>query len=177
LLYSCRCNRPASRLLRNSLLIILLAGCVPPPVVRHENAGANEITADDYLALLYRFNNADAARRTFLYERIATDAVLQPTAPHRLQLALLKAWPGHPGYNPEAAQELLQSALLQDSKLTPGAENLARVYLLIMNQQLQASNHSRALATELEEARAKLEALTTIERTVETPTPRADATP
>ncbi len=175
MLYNCRCNKPDRWF---SLLFILLAGCIPPPVVRHENpAGGEPVAADYYLAMLEQFNTADPAARAFLYERISTDTVLEPTASNRLHLALLKAWPGHAGYNPEAAQQMLQSALATDNGLTPGAENLARVYLLIIDQQSQAANRNRVLTTELEEARQKLEALTTIERTVETPVSRADAAP
>lgn len=190
LLYSFRCNKPVSRLLSNNLLhaashgriallLVLLSGCVPPPVVRNENPtfALAETTADYYLEMLYRFNNAAPHDQAVLYERISTDAVLEPTAQNRLRLALLKAWPGHPGYNPEAAQQMLQTALLQNHELTPEVENLARVYTLIIGQQQQALNRSRTLATELEEAHKKLEALTTIERTVETPSPRAEVAP
>jgi hypothetical protein len=124
--------------------------------------------------MLYHFNNADPHDQAALYERISTDAVLEPTAPNRLQLALLKAWPGHLGHNPEAARQMLQTALMHHYELTPEVETLARIYLLLIDQQLQASNRSRTLAAELEEARQKLEALTTIEQTVETQAPRAE---
>lgn len=199
--YSCRYSRPVrrgpashsggglhrpgnglSRQDRNgahaaALLILLLAGCVQP-AVQHEIPviATGNTTAAHYLGMLYQFSNADPQDRATLYERISTDAVLDPTASNRLQLALLKAWPGHPGHNPEAARQMLETALVQRYELTPEVETLARVYLLIIDQQLQASSRSRALATELEEARNKLEALTTIERTVET-APRAEVTP
>ena len=180
LLYSCRYSKPSR--LAVLLLSLLYAGCMSTPVVRHESLiaadeTADATTADYYLAMLYRFNNADPIDQAALYERVSTDAVLDPTAANRLQLALLKAWPGHPGHNPEAAQQMLQTALMHHYELTPEVENLARVYLLLIDQQLQASNRSRTLAMELEEARQKLEALTTIEQTVETPSPRAEAAP
>lgn len=177
--YNCHCNRPGNgRPLRNSLpgLILLLAGCVQPAAVRNESpvTASGETGVGHYLGMLYQFSGADSQDRAALYERVSTSAVLEPTASNRLRLALLKAWPGHPGHNPEAAQQMLRTALIQRQELTPEVENLARVYLLIIDQQQQASNHNRMLTSELEEARSKLEALTTIERTVET-TPRAEA--
>lgn len=185
--YNCRCNRPASGLLKNSLprgcvagfLILLHAGCMQPDLVQSESrfvAAATETTAGRYLDMLYQFGNADAQERAALYERASTAAVLDPSPPNRLQLALLKAWPGHPGYNPEAAQRMLETALLQRHGLTTEMETLARVYLLIVEQQIQAMNRNSLLSSELEEALDKLEALTTIERTVET-VPRAEAVP
>ena len=146
------------------------------PAVHHEIsvAGTGETAVDGYLGMLYQFSNADTAHREAMYERVSTTAVLNPTASNRVQLALLKAWPGHTGHNPEAARQMLQTALTQYYELEPAEANLARVYLLIIEQQLQAANRDRMLTSELEEAHSKLEALTTIERTVETP-PRAEA--
>jgi hypothetical protein len=196
--YNCRCNRPDSRppgtadgFLQNpayhrpwraigplaALFILLQTGCMQP-AVHHEISvpATDEATIGDYLDMLYQFSNADAPHQQALYERVSTAAVLNPTAANRVQLALLKAWPDHPGYNPEAARQMLQTALAQRYELEPAVASLASVYLLIIEQQLQAGNRNRILTGELEEARSKLEALTTIERTVET-APRAEAGP
>lgn len=161
------------------LLVLLHAGCMPPAVVQSESrpaAPATGTTAGSHLDALYQFGNAGAQERASLYERASTAAVLDPSPANRLQLALLKAWPGHHGYNPEAAQRMLETALAQRHGLTPETETLARVYLLIVEQQIQAENRIGLLSGELEEARDKLEALTTIERTVET-APRAEVVP
>ncbi|HEX5057444.1 MAG TPA: hypothetical protein VFX02_13235 [Gammaproteobacteria bacterium] len=167
--------RTADRLV--ALLILLQAGCMQPAVHHEISAPAADKTAvSDYLDMLYQFSNTDAAHQEALYESVSTRAVLDPSASNRVQLALLKAWPGHPGHNPEAARQMLQTALEQHYELEPAVASLARVYLLIIEQQLQAANHDRMLTSELEEARNKLEALTTIERTVET-SPRAEAGP
>jgi hypothetical protein len=171
--YNCR-YMPAKWIVITAVL--LQAACAPP--TRHEDslAPAAEATVDSHLTMLYQFGNAEANDRAALYERISTGAVLNPTATNRLQLALLKAWPGHPGHNPEAARQMLQTVLVQRYTLTPEEENLARVYFLIVEQQLQASGRNRALAAELDAAHQKLEALTNIERAVEAPT-RAEASP
>jgi hypothetical protein len=71
---------------------------------------------------------------------------------------------------------MLQTALAHRYELEPAVADLADIYLLIIEQQLQAANRNRTLTGELDEARSKLEALTTIERTVET-APRAEANP
>jgi hypothetical protein len=174
LLYNCR-YKPAKWIA--IVGVLLQAACMPS--TRHEvsAAPATEATVDAYLTMLYQFGNADTYSRAALYERISTDTVLNPTAANRLQLALLKAWPGHTGHNPEAALQMLQTVLVQDYALTPEVENLARVYFLIVEQQLQTSGRNRALAAELDAAHQKLEALTNIERAVETPATRAEASP
>lgn len=174
--YNCRYNRPAKRLV--VFLILLHAGCVQPSVQNEISVNAkDETTVGGYLGMLQQFGNGDGRHQAALYERVSTAAVLDPTASNRVQLALLKAWPGHPGHNPEAARQMLETALAQHYELEPEVAGLARVYLLIIEQQLQAVNRNRVLTSELEEARSKLEALTTIERTVETAPPRAEAGP
>lgn len=162
-----------------TFLILLHAGCVQPAIVQsesHDVPAASATAAGHYLDMLYQFGNAGPQERAALYERASTAAVLEPTAPNRLQLALLKAWPGHPGHNPETAKQVLETALAQRQELAPEAETLAQVYLLIIEQQILAMSRNRVLSSELEEARHKLEALTAIERTVET-APRAEVVP
>ncbi|HEY3488247.1 MAG TPA: hypothetical protein VGL10_09285, partial [Gammaproteobacteria bacterium] len=174
LLYNSPC-KVDSRFFSGALLtfILLQPGCSYMLQVKktdtHEQA-----TTDSLLALLHEFSTADAQDRAATYERISTTAVLEPDAYNRLQLALLKAWPGHPGHNPEAARQMLQTALNARRELTPGTEILAQVYLSLLEQQQQTVNRNRILETELEAARSKLEAMTKIERTVETPASRSD---
>jgi hypothetical protein len=172
--YNCR-YKPAKWIA--IVAVLLQAACMPP--VRHEESAvpAAGTTVDSYLIMLHQFGNAEAYNRAAQYERISTDTVFNPTAANRLQLALLKAWPGHAGHNPEAALQMLQTVLVQRYALTPEVENLARVYSLIVEQQLQSSGRNRVLAAELEAARQKLEALTNIERDVETPATRAEVLP
>jgi hypothetical protein len=148
------------------------------PVVRSESPVSVERAANTgrHLDILYEFGNAGPLERAGLYERASTAAVIEPTASNLLQLALLKAWPGHPGYNPEAARQMLQTALAQRHELSPEAQTLAGVHLLIVDQHIQSLNRNRVLLSELDEARDKLEALTRIERTVET-APRAEVAP
>lgn len=195
MLYNCRCNRLDSRataaadgFLQNpprplrtigrlaTLFILLQTGCIQPAVHHEISVQADETAIGDYLDMLYEFSKADASHQETMYERVSTAAVLDPSATNRVQLALLKAWPDHPGYNPEAARQMLQTALAQRYELEPAVADLADIYLLIIEQQLQATNRNRTLTGELDEARSKLEALTTIERTVET-APRAEASP
>jgi hypothetical protein len=148
------------------------------PVVRSESPVTVEraVTAGRHLDTLYRFGNAGPRERAGLYERVSTAAAIEPTASNLLQLALLKAWPDHPGYNPEAARQMLQTALARRDELSPEAQTLAEVHLLIVEQQILSLNRNRVLLSELDEARDKLEALTRIERTVET-APRAEVAP
>jgi hypothetical protein len=130
-------------------------------------AGDTPSTTGTYITLLHRFGDADAEDRGRLYERISTDAVLQPTASNRLRLALVKAWPDHSGHNLESARQLLESALAEHPKLTAEEKTLAGLYLLVVAQQQQSRRRTHTLASELQDALHKLEALTRIERAVE----------
>jgi hypothetical protein len=125
--------------------------------------------ADAYLKLLREFKHADARTRAAIYEQASTQAALDATAHHRLQLALLKLSPGHHGYNLQAARTLLQSVVERFGALGEGAVNLAGVYLDAIDERIRLQTANRELAAKLEQAQAKLNALTEIEQTVEQP--------
>lgn len=124
--------------------------------------------AEFLLLTLEAFSKADAVGKAGIYEATSTAAVLDSTAIHRLTLALLKAIPGHHGYNLDSAQQLLRAVLSDPAKLPPGAAYLAGVYLDKIVEQRRLNSQLVLLKAELSEAQKKLEALTEIEREVET---------
>jgi hypothetical protein len=118
-----------------------------------------------------------------------------PTTTNRLNLALALATPGHPSSNPAQAQRMLNELLAASDSLLPEERILATVHLkevehwLILDaeaqrlqraaaaaaaarndqsaQRLQAAlEDNRRLQLELDEARARLNAITDIERTI-----------
>lgn len=133
------------------------------------NTEPTQENAEPFLALLQIFSDASKTDKAAMLEKMSTAAVLAPTASNRLKLALLKAWPGHPGYNTGVAHQLFQVVLAEPAGLKQSAVHLGRVYLQIISKQQQLQRRNHLLEVKLEEARQKLEALTAIERSVETP--------
>jgi hypothetical protein len=136
----------------------------------------------------------DPARQAEVFQQAKDAAELQPTTSNRLRYALALATPGYNGADPVAAQRQLAELLARPETLLPVERLLALVELKEVEQRLilQAENArmrdavpnndvhdkllatSRRLATEtdenaklrkaLDEARAKLEAVTHIEQ-------------
>ena len=134
------------------------------------------------------------------------DYELAPTASHTLRYALVLAAPSHAGRDPVRAQQLLQGLLGAPETLVPAERALALVQLRTVerelalaadNQRLQAladsRDRDRSLASarrlqaeedenarlhrELDEARAKLDAITTIERSLNKPDTHTEVPP
>ena len=113
----------------------------------------------------------------------------------QLRLALVLATPGHAESNPERAQSMLREVLTQTLLLTPAEIALATIHLNNVERMIVANAEARRLRTsssraarteeqaigqrlatveaenrqlrrELEEAEDKLEAITTIERSI-----------
>lgn len=169
-------------------LMALASGCahtpsVAPPYIKEVESNRpqpcerfchNEEQLLNLLGLLDDFNRADTGGRTAIYEQVSTTAVLEPTAGNRLALALLKATPGHHGYNLESAQTLLNTVLNDANMLSTGVTRFARVYVKSVAEQQKLAQRNRQLRAELADAKSKLEALTEIEREVDLPAPDAE---
>jgi hypothetical protein len=138
----------------------------------------------------------DPARQAELFQSAKDAAELTPTTSNRLKFALALATPGHSGADPVAAQRQLSELLARPETLLPIERMLALVELKEVEQRLilQAENKrmrdeaprddsrdkllaiNRRLAAEsdenvrlrkaLDEARAKLEAVTHIEKSI-----------
>jgi hypothetical protein len=137
----------------------------------------------------------DPARQAELFQSVKDAAELTPTTSNRLKYALALATPGYSGSDPVAAQRQLSELLARPETLLLAERLLATVELKEVEQRLilQAENKrlrdeappddrdklqttSRRLAAEsdenarlrkaLDEARAKLEAVTHIERSI-----------
>ena len=151
--------------------------------------------ADVYLTELYDLAAGDPATQAEIFADADAGATLTPGPNTSLRLALVLATPGHAESNPEEAERLLREVLTQTELLTPVEISLATIHLnnverlIVANaeaRRLRAST-SRAARTEeqaisqrlasveaenrqlrrnLEEAEAKLEAITSIERSI-----------
>ena len=151
--------------------------------------------ADAYLKELSDLAVGDPATQAEIYADAAAAAQLTPGANTELRLALVLATPGHTESDPERAQSMLREVLTQVQLLTPAEVSLAKMHLNNVERLIVANNEARRLResssraarteeqalsqrlssveaenrqlrSELEEAEQKLEAITTIERSI-----------
>jgi hypothetical protein len=146
------------------------------------------------LEMMSNLRQGDPVRQAELFQRTKDAAELQPTTSNKLKYGLALATPGYSGADPVAAQRQLSELLARPETLLPAERLLATVELKEVEQRLilQAENTrmrdavmpndshdklqavNRRLAAEsdenaklrkaLDEARAKLEAVTHIEQ-------------
>jgi len=148
-----------------------------------------------YLQTLRDLIEGDAVVKADAFRNAANAADASPTTTNRLNVALALATPGHPSSNALEAQKQLSALLASGDALLPEERTLALVHLkeveqrLILDaeaqrlqrtteaatakrddqsaQRLQAAlEENRQLKAELEEAKAKLDAITNIERSI-----------
>lgn len=149
-----------------------------------------------YLRTLRDLIDGDAVLQADAFRRAEEAVSVAPTTTNRLNLALALATPGHPSSNALEAQKQLTQLLASGDALLPEERTLALVHLkeveqrLILDaeaqrlqraaqvatatqrsdvsaQRLQAAlEENKLLRAQLEEARAKLDAITNIERSI-----------
>ena len=150
---------------------------------------------ETYLAELSELTTGDAGRQADIYDDASAAAELTPGPGSTLRLALVLATPGHAQSDPGQAVTLLREVLQQEASLTTEQRSLASVYLAnaerlvsvtgeiarLRDSSAQANraeqqSSARRIATveaenerlrkELEDAEQKLEAITSIERSI-----------
>jgi hypothetical protein len=159
------------------------------------------------LEMMSSLPQGDPARQAEMFQSAKDAADLTPTTSNKLKYALALATPGYSGSDPVAAQRQLSELLARPETLLPIERVLALVELKEVEQRLilQAENKrlrdeaqhddsrdkllavNRRLAAEsdenvrlrkaLDEARAKLEAITHIERSINDRKPNGSHTP
>jgi hypothetical protein len=152
-------------------------------------------TAEFYLDELYRFSTGDPATQAEIFADAESGFRLAPRLQTNLRFGLILATPGHAESDPEQAQTILRELLKQESLLTPAEVSLATIYLESAEEQIvlnteakrlrtsssrtarsEAASGEQRLATveaenqrlreELDDAEAKLEAISSIERSI-----------
>jgi len=199
--------RPGARSVVVSMLlgIALMSGCSQtkgwlnsvrgssPPSDEEVILGAPN--ADEYLKELHDLSSGDPALQAEIFADSKAAAQLTPNPSTNLRFALVLATPGHPGTDPQEAQNLLRELLTQTELMTQAEISLATIYLksteelMVLDSEarrLRASSDSaqrtedaainqrlatvetenRRLRRELEDAESKLEAITSIERSI-----------
>jgi hypothetical protein len=166
----------------------------PPPPSEPERP-CEAAALEPLLDLMSALPKGDPARQAELFQSAKDAAALSPTTSNRLKYALALAVPGYNGSDPVAAQRQLSELLARPETLLPEERLLALVELQEVDQRLvlqaenerlrdealhdskdkqQALNHrlqneldeNARLRKALDEARAKLDAVTHIERSI-----------
>ena len=151
--------------------------------------------ADEYLSELYELSAGDANKQADIFADADAAAKLTPGPSTDLRFGLVLATPGHAQTDPERAQGVLRGVLEQGELLTSVEMSLATIYLNnaerlnLVNSEAQNLRESssraartearatgqriaeieaenRRLRLELEDAEQKLEAITSIERSI-----------
>ena len=164
----------------------------PPPPERPP-PDLSSVTPD--LEMMRMLPAGDPARQAEIFQSAKDAAALSPTTSNKLKYALALAAPGHSGSDPVAAQRQLSELLATPETLLPVERLLAMVELqevdqrlilieenkqlreeapresrdklLAINRRLSAESDENArLRKALDEAQAKLEAVTHIERSI-----------
>jgi len=150
---------------------------------------------DQYLNELYRLASGDPATQAEIFADAQAGAQLTPGPQTNLRFALVLATPGHSESDPNRAQSLLREILARTELMTQGEIALATLHLnaaeklavsqaeterlrtstsraaqsqeAATNQRLAAVEaENRQLRRELDEAQKKLDAITSIERSI-----------
>jgi hypothetical protein len=151
--------------------------------------------AETYLEELYELVAGDARKQAAIYDDASSSARLTPNPSSRLRLGLVLSIPGHAAYDPALAQGVLRDVLAKSELLTQAEIALATVQLHSAERlvgvtaeaarELDASSRAaqaeeqalsrrvaaaeaenRRLRAELADAQQKLEAITSIERSI-----------
>jgi hypothetical protein len=167
----------------------------PPAPTEPEGKSSDYGPIVPLLEMMSALPQGDPARQAELFQSAKDAASLAPTTSNRLKYALALAIPGHTGSDPVAAQRQLSELLARPETLLPDERLLALVELQDVDQRLvlqaenqrlrdeashdsrdklQAANHrlsaeqdeNARLRKALDEARAKLDAVTHIERSI-----------
>jgi hypothetical protein len=165
------------------------------PVVSAETPPGDSSLIGPLLQMMSSLPQGDPARQAEQFQAVKDAADLSPTTSNRLKYALALATPGYSGSDPVAAQRHLAELLARPETLLPVERLLASVALKEVEQTLvlQAENQrmrdetphdgreklqalNRRLTAEsdenarlrkaLDEARAKLDAITHVERSI-----------
>ena len=151
--------------------------------------------AEHYLSEIYALSIGNPKTQEEIFADAKSESTLTPGPQTNLRYALVLATPGHSGFNPEMAQTLLRDVLMQASIMTPAEVSLATIHLKSVERQIALSSEARRamasssmaatseeaanrqrlaeieaenrrLREELKDTEEKLEAITSIERSI-----------
>lgn len=127
----------------------------------------------EYFSYMRTLAVAGPAAQKTLYQQAAADYRKQPGPHTRLRLALALSLLAAPYDDAAKARQLFKELLspAQPQPLTLGLESIVQAQINEINHRLVLEERLALLQQELDKAQAKIQALTTIERTLEQPIP------
>lgn len=160
-----------------------------------QTASTASLLLSDYLLLLQRLVQGSASEQAEIVARAQNEYETAPTPSRELKLALVLSTPGHPATDQPRAQGLLRELMAHPETLAPSERALAFLQLSQIDDHLTLVAENRRLQTdavkedqartasanrrlqaeldenarlrkELDEARAKLDAIANIERSL-----------
>ena len=99
--------------------------------------------AEHYLSEIYALSSGTPKNQAEIYADAKSESTLTPGPQTHLRYALVLATPGHAGFSPEMAQTLLRDVLLQESIMTPAEVSLATIHLKSVERQIALSSEAR----------------------------------
>ncbi len=133
---------------------------------------------------LRQLTTGDPATQAEIYAEAESLSTLTPHPSTNLRFALVLATPGHAGSDPQGAQSMLRALREQTELLTPAEIALTDIQLKVVDERVRLTVASREseqatkrriaaaeaengrLRSELADAERKLEAITSIERSI-----------
>ena len=151
--------------------------------------------AEQYIQEMYQLARGDPATQAEIYADAESTAKLTPGPSTKLRYALILATPGHSASNPQEAQGMFRELLSQTEMMAPAEIALASIHLDVVEQQIvfdaenrrlrsvnsraatseeqavaqriaKVESENRQLRRSLQEAEQKLDAITSIERSI-----------
>ena len=124
--------------------------------------------AEIYLRDVYLLIDGDAFTQVEIFSDAKSAATLTPDPSSRLQYALILAAPGHAESDPRQAQSIFRELLAQTALMTPAEIALATIHLKDVEERLKLDAETRRLRTEntnaaTTEDRAVAQRMSTIE--------------
>jgi hypothetical protein len=173
----------------------LLSGTRSTPAPAAQPVSASAAVLSEYLLLLQRLVQGSASEQAEIVATARNEYETAPTPSRELRLALILATPGHPATDQPRAQGLLRELMAHPESLLPAERALTflelsqiddHLTLVAENRRLQADaahedqarvasanrrlqaelEENTRLRKELDEARAKLDAIANIERSL-----------
>lgn len=172
-----------------------LSGMKKSPASSGDTGILGAPAADDYLAELFSLAAGDPATQAEIFADARSGAQLTPGPQTNLRFALVLATPGHSEADPEQAQSMLREILARTELMTAAEISLATIHLKSVEQLMVSNSEARRLRAstsratqtqeaatnqrlatveadnrrlrrELADAEEKLEAITSIERSI-----------
>lgn len=174
-------RRPSLRLSRHAAALLLggallSSGCeILPPAATGTEAqpaqGAAFRPEPEYLTYMHMLAVATPATQKNLYQQAARNYRERATPHDKLRFALALSLLDAPYGDAAKARQLYRELLPPAQPVPPEIESLLQVQLNEIKQRLILEERLALLQQELDKAEAKIQALTTIEQTLEQPAP------